>query len=702
MRQGDLSPVVTTLVEAADPEKVSAAALAAYALEASRAPAAREIALVASLAPTPLDPPEVIGVVGVLLSDDLFPAEMRLRGSDAAYVTNLAVASRARRRGVASDLLGAAERFASESGRRTVWCRVDDDNHTARGMYERRGYAPREPPRLAKYRRVVSSAYGFAGLVHFVDLVFGSSACAIAAGAPSFAEMTMEQKILALLWCALGPASTACDAAARRKKNKKISVAGLVAYGAFETALACSCAVWFGARGGDAATGAVAVQAVVFACYKALAPGARGGKITLAKTVSSTGEPPRFGGGDADERFASLFLGFVRVRASDEFEDDAFANEKRRKQKRRAPRTLAAASKKKNGSSNAARDPRVDDGWVADIPEPPFVTRDSVVAETSVTGKSTGEDGDDSDPAQSRSPSEDYERDASGRVVYAARGFFYDGVRPSDGADYGMTERVKVAVGIVGRKRERVFALRKTLGSVGGVAGVNSEVFAVTMDRPLGVVVERDTDGRVRVADFVEGSRAGRAAAVAQLQGLNENAGARAPKRGDVVRAFTTTTLSYGPRAQLLGDLSGTKRAVVLFGADDQPWGKTIGALKSGLVADGAVTLILERDLDPARAAAWTPERTPDPEEETRRSETRLRASNRRRENETLRGVSSQSSPRLRTVGGTSEGKKGTADHVGDGRERVSQATSGVPDPVNASLVVAGASFLLLIVTGFS
>ena len=88
--------------------------------------------------------------------------------------------------------------------------------------------------------------------------------------------------------------------------------------------------------------------------------------------------------------------------------------------------------------------------------------------------------------------------------MYAARGFFYDGVRPSDGADYGMTERVKVAVGIVGRKRERVFALRKTLGSVGGVAGVNSEVFAVTMDRPLGVVVERDTDGRVRVADFVE------------------------------------------------------------------------------------------------------------------------------------------------------------------------------------------------------
>ena len=42
-----------------------------------------------------------------------------------------------------------------------------------------------------------------------------------------------------------------------------------------------------------------------------------------------------------------------------------------------------------------------------------------------------------------------------------ARGFFYDGGAERR-ADYGMTERVKVAVGIAGRKRERVFALRKT------------------------------------------------------------------------------------------------------------------------------------------------------------------------------------------------------------------------------------------------
>ena len=693
MRQGDLSPVVATLVEAADPEKVSAAALAAYALEASQAPATRETALVATLAPTPLDSSreQVVGVVGVLLSDDLFPAEMRIRGSDAAYVTNLAVASRARRRGVASRLLVEAERFASENGRSTVWCRVDDDNATAREMYARRGYAPREPPRLLKYRDVVSTAYGFAGLAHFVDLVVGNSVLASAAGAPGFWEMSGLQKALAMLWCALGPASAACVAVGKKRDAPEIAVAGLVAYGFFETALACSCAFLFGAKGGDAATGAVAVQAVVVACYRALAPGAQGGKLSLAKTVEpfETRAPPGDKKADAEERFASLFLGFrARKSASPDAglagsdSDDTSGGTETIRSGTDPIRFRVLGDGKEHArvaeDAPGKRDPRADDGWVAETPEPTTLRRESEVAR------------------EENSSFEDYERDASGRVVYAARGFFYDGVRPSDGVTYGMTERVKVAVGIVGKRRERVFALRKTLGRRDGVAGAASEVFAVTMERPLGVVVERDTDGRTRVADFVEGSRAGRAAAVAQLQGLNETAGARAPKRGDVVRAFTTTTLSYGPRAQLLGDLSGTKRVVVLFGADDQPWGKTIGALKNGLIADGPVTLILERDLDPARAAAWTPEPTPEPTPELRRG-----APRRSRDGgfSALAGRSSANRA-PRAVGDPVAGNDSNA--VGAKRERVSaMSSSGVPDPVNASLVVAAAAFVLLIATGF-
>ena len=60
-------------------------------------------------------------------------------------------------------------------------------------------------------------------------------------------------------------------------------------------------------------------------------------------------------------------------------------------------------------------------------------------------------------------------------------------------------------------------------------------------------------------------------------------------------------------RAQLLGDLKGTKRTVVLFGADGQPWEKTFTALTTGLVADGPVTLVLERAQAGSPGALWAP-----------------------------------------------------------------------------------------------
>jgi hypothetical protein len=34
----------------------------------------------------------------------------------------------------------------------------------------------------------------------------------------------------------------------------------------------------------------------------------------------------------------------------------------------------------------------------------------------------------------------------------------------------------------------------------------------------------------------------------------------------------------------------------VLFGCDEQPWNKLVSALRAGLVADGPVTLVLERE----------------------------------------------------------------------------------------------------------
>ena len=150
--------------------------------------------------------------------------------------------------------------------------------------------------------------------------------------------------------------------------------------------------------------------------------------------------------------------------------------------------------------------------------------------------------------------------------------------------------------------------------------------------------------------------------------------GAQAARRGDVLRAFTSSTISFGPRAQLLGDLSGSKRAVVLFGADGQSWVKTISALKSGLVADGPVTLLLERDRDPERAKAWTPEELP------------------------------KDDPRVppKPQGGKATGGPPKTSGKTSGTRRTVDDESNVPDAINYAFLTAGISFVLLILAGFN
>lgn len=646
MRPDDLPAVIEILADASDPAKVSAAALASYAREAVVASPRDELALVAETSEGPLEPREVVGVVGVLLEDRLKPPEMRLGGENIAYVLNLAVAERARRKGVGKALLRAAERAAARAGFDEVACRVDGDNSVARGMYDRGGYRPVEPKKLVAFRKLMATLYGFAGVAHAADLLVGPSALPAMAGAPAWAAMDPAQRLAAATWCALGPAA----AAAERSGPPAVAVAGLVAYGVFEVALAAACAAAFGAVGGDAATSAVAVQAVVFACYRVLAPGPRRGRVNLGKSLADVDVDDDDDA--AEERFVALFLGFrersTPLSASASLSSSS-SRERRVGSRHGRDGSRAAASGRDDvdaaestgwrtlGVGASADDPRMEDGWVALEPE----------------------------PEPSFDAAEDYERDDSGRVVYAPRGFFYDGVRPSDGG-----ERFKVDVGIVGARRRRTFALRKRLFREKGEEC--SDLVEVTMERPLGITFEPDTEGRVRVSDFVRGSRAGRADAVARLQ-APASVGASAPRRGDILRAFTTSTLSYGPRAQLLGDLSGTKRAVVLFGADDQPWGKTISALKSGLVADGPVTLILERDRDEARASAWTPEEA-------------------------------RASP-VGDTGNAGETARERVEEIGGERRRVrgdAWGGGGVPDPVNASFVVAALAFALLIFTGFN
>lgn len=133
------------------------------------------------------------------------------------------------------------------------------------------------------------------------------------------------------------------------------------------------------------------------------------------------------------------------------------------------------------------------------------------------------------------------------------------------------------------------------------VLPTSSEIVSVTAERPLGIVFEEDADGRVRVSEFIPGSRAAKAAEVASLAPF----GAQCCRKGDILRAFTATQVVYKTTAALTGDLSGTKRVRTLYGADDKDWKDVSAALANGRVADGPVTIVVERDLDRDRAEAW-------------------------------------------------------------------------------------------------
>lgn len=74
---------------------------------------------------------------------------------------------------------------------------------------------------------------------------------------------------------------------------------------------------------------------------------------------------------------------------------------------------------------------------------------------------------------------------------------------------------------------------------------------------------------------------------------------------GDTLRACTATTITYQTGALLFGAQQPT-RTVGVYGCDGQRWPAVAAALQTGLLADGPVTLVLERppERQPAPAAA--------------------------------------------------------------------------------------------------
>jgi hypothetical protein len=118
-----------------------------------------------------------------------------------------------------------------------------------------------------------------------------------------------------------------------------------------------------------------------------------------------------------------------------------------------------------------------------------------------------------------------------------------------------------------------------------------------------------DTFGFLRVVDFNPTSKAYQRDAVQRLQPATSMS--QSPAIGDVLRGFTAVSIKYGPRAALLGDLSGTKRMIVTYGVDNQTSRSIFKALASGTVADGPMTLVLERAKDPKERTNWKPEEIP-------------------------------------------------------------------------------------------
>jgi hypothetical protein len=210
------------------------------------------------------------------------------------------------------------------------------------------------------------------------------------------------------------------------------------------------------------------------------------------------------------------------------------------------------------------------------------------------------------------------EKDKFNKLVYEPQGYLLQTVREGQSG-----ERVTIEVGpTTEKKSQRRFLFKKVLATESTIIayealrplGIVFElllgiVFELLLLLLLGIVFEVDTFGFLRVVEFNPSSIAARKDAVQRLQPATSMS--QSPAIGDVLRGFTAVSIKYGPRAALLGDLSGTKRMVVTYGVDNQETRSVLKALASGTVADGPMTLVLERARDPKERTNWKPEEIP-------------------------------------------------------------------------------------------
>ena len=115
---------------------------------------------------------------------------------------------------------------------------------------------------LDRFRSLMGTLYGVAGIAHAADCLAGPSALLTAAGAPPFQDLPPPAQALAVIWCAAGPLAYLTS-----RRGGRAADAGLVAYGVVEVLGAALVSANVDAAELAALPNALAVQGVVAASW---------------------------------------------------------------------------------------------------------------------------------------------------------------------------------------------------------------------------------------------------------------------------------------------------------------------------------------------------------------------------------------------------------------------------------------------------
>ena len=138
---------------------------------------------------------------------------------------------------------------------------ISDDSLTPTTAPPAVGPAEGSAP-LDRFRSLMGSLYGVAGLAHGADCLAGPSALLTPAGAPPFRELPPPAQALAGAWCLAGPLAYLTS-----RRGGRAADAGLVFYGLIEVLGAALISANVDAAELAALPNAVAVQGVVAASW---------------------------------------------------------------------------------------------------------------------------------------------------------------------------------------------------------------------------------------------------------------------------------------------------------------------------------------------------------------------------------------------------------------------------------------------------